>query len=75
MLKHDDLDTIISNLHELLTMIEHRSGDMYIASMKQYIVNPMAWVLTEKMIRALKSEELAATVRPEAGPANTQGMQ
>ena len=57
MLKHDDLDTIHSNLFELARMINYKSSDPYIKSMYQYIVNPIAWVVTEQAVRASKNIE------------------
>ena len=57
MLKHDDLDTIHSNLFELSRMINYKSSDPYIKSMYQYIVNPIAWVVTEQAVRASKNIE------------------
>jgi hypothetical protein len=54
MLKHSDIDTIHSNLFELLRMIDYKNDDMYIQSMRQYIVNPIAWIITEKAARTEK---------------------
>jgi len=73
MLKHSDLDTIADNLHELFNLIERRPDDMYITSMKQYIVNPLAWVITEKVSRAAKSAESPAngSVPANLGTTNT----
>jgi ornithine carbamoyltransferase len=57
MERHSDLDTPISNLAELLSIVERRPDDMYITSMKQYIVNPLAWLITERMVRAANTKE------------------
>jgi len=42
------------NLHELFSMIERRKDtDPYIASMKQYIVNPLAYLAVERISQAV----------------------
>ena len=60
MNKHSDISIPMNNLKELFFMIEYKSGDKYIQSMKQYIVNPMAWFLTENIcsmeIKSLTAE-------------------
>ena len=57
MLKHSDIDTIHDNLFELAQMINYKSSDPYIKSMYQYIVNPLAWIVTEKAVRISEKEE------------------
>ena len=56
--KHSDIQTVKDNLKELFSMIEYKSSDKYIQSMKQYIVNPMAWFITEDMVKQSQQQEL-----------------
>ena len=51
-MKNHDIDTAISDLTELFHMINRKSHDRYITSMKQYIVNPLAWLHAEKTSQA-----------------------
>jgi len=57
--KHSDIQTVKDNLNELFSMIEYKKGDKYIQSMKQYLVNPMAWFITEDMVKQSLQAELA----------------
>jgi hypothetical protein len=41
------LDAAVDNLTELCAMIERRPDDLYIAAMKQYIVNPLEYLRAE----------------------------
>jgi hypothetical protein len=68
MQKHDDIDTPIRDLTELLYMINYKSHDKYITSMKQCIINPLAWLHTEKIKRAAETAE-GANLQPPTAPA------
>jgi hypothetical protein len=65
MQKHDDINAVISDLTELFHMINRKSHDSYITSMKQYIVNPLAWLHAEKIKRA-------AEISGQNGPTSQQ---
>jgi len=65
----NDIDVAISNLAELMSMIEHRSDDMYIASMKQLCVNPLVYLHTENISKAVESaHSTSANSIPKSAP-------
>ena len=66
MKDHKDLDGVIRDLTELLSMIERKSNDMYITALKQYVVNPLAWLHAEKIARTADTKEQTDTAQNNA---------
>ena len=62
-MKRNDIKTAISDLAELFKMIEYKANtDEYICSMKQYIVNPLAYLHAKEIQQIVKQSE------PESNP-------
>ena len=57
-MKRDDIKTAISNLAELFKMIEYKANtDEYVSSMKQYIVNPLAYLHAKDIQQCSRQSE------------------
>ena len=56
MIHKHDLRTAISDLRQALEHVEHYSGRPEVFCLKQLLVNPLSYLLTEHIIRAEQGE-------------------
>jgi hypothetical protein len=59
--KHD-LQTALSNARELFSLIHHYSDDMKVACMKQYMVNILAYLETEKIVSVSEAAQQSGRI-------------